>query len=101
LLPAGRRIERFDEQDESLEPVAWVTSGLVADAGTVWAALCEVLWLRRAGRPSTTSLSVFVPRPPAIQEDAQHIAAEHYAFAEEFHGPGQLSVSAIAAMLPG
>jgi hypothetical protein len=41
-LPAGRQVLTFDEDDEPLGPVAWVTGRTLADAGLVWLALSSV-----------------------------------------------------------
>jgi hypothetical protein len=41
-LPAGRRITPYDDADNPLDAIAWVTSSVVPDAGLAWAALSDV-----------------------------------------------------------
>ena len=86
-LPAGRPLRLEDDSDE---PVAWITETAVPEPGPLWSALTAL--------HGQTGL-VLVERPPPDLDAALPVAAEHFVFCDE--PAGRQSVRTTAAEIIG
>ena len=92
LVPAGRPAD-------ALPMLGWNTAFVTAVPHAAVLRSWENRFGARLLRVGLAEISVLARRPPRTLESAQHLAAEHWAFCNEFGGNGLRDVTRITASL--